>query len=313
MYKGKKIGVVIPVYNEEKLISKVITSLPEFVDRILVIDDASTDQTSKVVQGNYKKLGNRLILIGCTHHLGKGSAIIIGYQRAVQEGIDNIATMDGDAQMDPNDLPALLDPLVSGDADFSKGNRFANREAWSHMPKVRYYANVILSVLNKLATGYWHIADPQSGYTAISRLTLDLLDLQVLSKGYHFENSLLLHMKMINARVVNIPVRAIYGVGEESGINHWWALFSFSFYLLRIFIWRLKEQYINRNFHPLIIFYILGFFFFLIGLGLGLTLLIDRLLFDFVQSTWVLIASGLLAFGFLFFMIAIWIDKIKQG
>lgn len=312
MYKDKKIGVVIPAFNEEKLISKVITTMPDFVDCIIVVDDASTDRTSQIVQEYLEQFGGRLILIRFSNHVGKGGAIISGHQRAIQENLDAIATMDGDAQMDPEELPDLLDPVVSGTANFSKGNRFVNREAWNHMPKVRYFANAALSLLNKIATGYWHVADPQCGYTVISRSTLQLLDLQTLSKDYHFENSLLLHLHTFRARVVNVPVRAIYGIGEKSGINQWWALFSFSFFLLGSFVWRLKEQYIIRNFHPLIVLYFIGFFSFLTGFGLGLYLVIYHLFYDLVQKACGLFAFSLLSSGLLLLIFAMWSDKEYQ-
>lgn len=312
MYKGKKIGVVIPAFNEEKLISKVITTMPEFVDCMIVVDDASIDHTSRIVQEYQEQLGSRLILIRHTKNLGVGGAIISGHQRALEENLDAVAIMAGDAQMDPDELPILLDPVISGPANYSKGNRFVNREAWNRMPKVRYFANAILSLLNKIATGYWHISDPQCGYTVISRSTLQMLDLPSLSKGYHFENSILLQLNVINARVVDVPVRAIYGIGEKSGINHWWALVSFSIYLLRSFLWRLKEKYIIRDFHPLVFFYFFGFLFFSTGLALGLYLVSYRLFFGLVQATSALFATFLFTSGLQLLLFAMWFDKDYQ-
>lgn len=312
VYKSKKIGVIIPAYNEEKLISKVITTMPDFVDCMIVVDDASSDQTSQIVQGYQEQLGDRLILIRHAKNMGVGGAIISGHQKALQEKLDAVVVMAGDAQMDPDELPAVLEPVISGAANYSKGNRFVNREAWNRMPRLRYFANAILSLLNKIATGYWQVADPQCGYTVISRSTLELLDLQALSKGYHFENSMLLYLNVINARVIDVPVHAIYGIGEKSGINHGWALLSFSIYLLRSFIWRLKEKYIIRDFHPLVFFYFFGFLFFSSGFALGLYLVIYRLFVGLVQDTSALLATLLFTSGLQLLLFAMWFDKDYQ-
>jgi glycosyltransferase involved in cell wall biosynthesis len=312
MYKGKNIGVVVPAFNEELLISKVITMTPDFVDLIIVVDDASTDHTNDRVKSFQDQLGSRLILIRHDNNQGVGGAILTGHRRAIQENMDVIAVMAGDAQMDPDELHLLLDPVVKGEADYSKGNRFISGEAWKHMPRIRYFANTSLSMLNKIAIGYWHISDPQCGYTAISSEALRKIDLNSLKKGYHFENSLLLLLNINNLRVVDIPIRAIYGKGEKSGINHLWALFSFSFYLFGAFIGRLKEKYVIRDFHPLVFFYIFGLVFFLIGTILGVYLFLFRILFGLVRETSALFATFLFTSGLQLLLFAMWFDKDYQ-
>jgi glycosyltransferase involved in cell wall biosynthesis len=312
MYKEKKIGVVVPAYNEELLISQVITTMPDFVDRIIVVDDASTDQTYPFVQTFLDQGNDRLILIHHEKTQGVGGAIITGHCRALEEGMDVIAVMAGDAQMDPAELANILDPVVEDAADYSKGNRFINGEAWKHMPRVRYFANASLSMLNKIAIGYWHISDPQCGYTAISRRALNQLDLNLLGKGYHFENSVLLLLNVNNLRVMDVPIRAIYGMGEKSGINHFWALISFSSYLLRVFIWRLKEKYVIRDFHPLVFFYAFGMVFFTIGLALGVYLVAYRLFIGVVRETSALFATFLFTSGLQLLLFAMWFDKDYQ-
>ena len=228
MYQGKRVAVVVPAYNEERLIGKVIETMPDFVDRIIVVDDASHDDTARVVEGCQQTPDCRVDLVRHPANQGVGGAILSGHKRALEAEADVIAVMAGDAQMDPADLPAILDPVVEGRADYSKGNRFIRGEAWRNMPRLRYFANAGLSMLNKIAIGYWHVADPQCGYTAISRPALQLIQGAEIRRGYHFENSMLLTLNIYGLRVIDVPIYAIYGIGEKSGINHLWALVSSS-------------------------------------------------------------------------------------
>jgi glycosyltransferase involved in cell wall biosynthesis len=313
MYQGKQIGVVIPAYNEEKLIGRVITTMPDFVDRMIVVDDASRDGTSAIVEGYQAQYGERLILIRHAQNRGVGGAIISGHHRALDEGMEVVAIMAGDAQMDPADLENILTPVVSGQAEYAKGNRFINGDAWRHMPRLRFYANAGLSMLNKIASGYWQIADPQCGYTAISAAALRRLDLGRISEGYHFENSILLHLNVTGLRVVDVPIRAVYGIGEKSGINHLWALASFSLYLLKAFFWRLREKYIIRDFHPLVFFYLFGLFFMPVGLLFGIYLVVYRLVAGPVEATSALFAMVMFLSGLQFLLFAMWFDKDNQG
>jgi len=309
MYKGKKVAAVVPAYNEEVLIEKVITTMPDFVDLIVVVDDASKDSTSSVVSSLQKKIDRCIFLIRHEKNTGVGGAIVTGHKKALEQGAEINVIMAGDAQMDPDDLPKILDPLIEGDIDFSKGNRFFNGEAWKNMPRLRFYSNAGLSMLNKIASGYWHIADPQCGYTAITRQSLEKLDLDALSRGYHFENSLLIQLNVQDLRVKDVPIKAVYGIGEKSGIVHWIALFSFSFFLLRAFIWRLEQKYIIRDFHPLVFFYFFGIMFLLIGFFLGIYLIIFRLFIDLVKETSAIFAAFLFTSGLQLVLFAMWFDK----
>ena len=301
--------MVIPAYNEEKLIGRVISTMPDFVDRMIVVDYASCDDTSTIVGGFQAQYGDRLILIRHTQNKGVGGAIISGHLRALEEGMDVVSIMAGDAQMDPADLEKILAPVVSDEADYSKGNRFVNGDAWRHMPRLRFFANAGLSMLNKIASGYWQIADPQCGYTAISANALRQLDLGTISEGYQFENSILMHLNVHNLRVVDVPIRAIYGIGEKSGINHFWALISFSVYLVGAFLWRLTEKYVLRDFHPLVFFYLFGLFFMPVGLLFGIGLVGYRMVFGTVQATSALFAMVMFMSGLQFLLFAMWFDK----
>ncbi len=313
MYRQVSVGVIVPAYNEAKLIGRVLKTMPDYVDKIIVVDDASDDHTGEVVQSYEPSLSGRLILIRHEVNQGVGGAIITGHRRALAEGMDVVAVMAGDAQMDPGELSRVLAPVIEGRADYAKGNRFFSGEAWQIMPKIRYFANAVLSMLTKIASGHWHIADPQCGYTAISRQALEILDLDRLSKGYQFENSMLVHLNVLNLRVVDVPVSPVYGIGEKSGIRHSWAILAFALYLARSFVWRLKEKYIIRDFHPLVFFYLFGLLFCPPGLLFGLYLLAYRLIVGPVQATSALFAMFLFTSGLQFLLFAMWFDKDYVG
>src|SRR5215813_7711178 len=219
MYEGKTIAVVVPAYNEEKLIGRVLETMPDFVDLIIVVDDASTDQTLDVAASYRQLLGDRLVLLYHKENQGVGAAIVTGYQQALAREIDVTAVMAGDAQMDPADLGRVVAPVVRGEADYVKGNRLFRGESWQMIPHYRYLGNAVLSLLTKIASGYWHIADSQSGYTVVSGPMLRLLDLDRIYTKYGFPNDMLVHLNVWNARVRDFPSRPIYGVGERSGIK----------------------------------------------------------------------------------------------
>lgn len=258
MYKEKTIAVVVPAFNEETQIGKVIETMPEFIDYIIVIDDVSQDNTSSVVE-NYILSNSRIVLIQHKVNKGVGGAIASGYKWARDNEIDVAVVMAGDAQMDPDDLPSLLEPVVSGIADYSKGNRLFTGEAYKKIPKIRYFGNAILSLLTKIASGYWHIADSQTGYTAISKVALRTIDWDTMYKRYGQPNDLLVKLNVYGFRVIDIPVEPVYNVGEKSGIKVPAVIFSIGKLLIKLFFWRMKEKYLIRNFHPLIFFYLFGF------------------------------------------------------
>ncbi|PKN83557.1 MAG: glycosyltransferase family 2 protein [Chloroflexi bacterium HGW-Chloroflexi-8] len=309
MYKNKKIAAVIPAYNEEKLISRVITTMPDFVDKMYIVDDASKDSTIEIVNFFADQSPDRICLIHHEKNLGVGGAILSGHQKALSDGMDIMVVLAGDAQMDPNDLPTVIDPIADDVADYAKGNRFISGEAWLNMPRVRFYANAGLSFLNKFASGYWHISDPQCGYTAISSQIFKKMDMNRISRGYHFENSMLIDLNMINARVVDVPIKAVYGIGEKSGINHVFAVISFSAFLFKAFWWRLFQKYVIRDFHPLFFFYIFGILFFFSGAIFGLYIAGIRLTGHLITSTSALFAVFLFTTGLQMLLFAMWFDR----
>ena len=257
MYNNKSICAVVPAYNEATQIGKVISSMPDFVDQIVVIDDASTDDTAKVVK-SYQTNYSKVVLIAHPENQGVGGAIASGYIFARDNDFDAAVVMAGDGQMDPDDLPLLLNPVVNNKVAYSKGNRLITGEAYQKIPKVRYFGNAFLSLLTKITTGYWHIADSQSGYTVINRKALHTIDWTKMYKHYGQPNDLLVRLNIYNFKVADVPIEPVYNIGEKSGIKIRKVIFTISWLLAKMFLWRMKEKYIIRDFHPLIFFYSLG-------------------------------------------------------
>jgi len=241
MYKNFRIGVTIPAYNEERLIKDTISGVPYFVDKIYFVDDGSTDGTYDVVR---ELSDERLVLIKHKLNHGVGNAIVSGWKIGINE-VDILVVMAGDNQMDPDDLPTLLDPIVEGKIDFAKGNRFMKKYNL-RMSKWRRFGTCLLTALTKIAVGYWHIGDPQNGYVAISTAALKKIGLENLQKGYIFENDLLLKAKIAGLRVMNVPVTIRYKIGERSKIKYPHFIINCSYYLLKIFCWRIWWQYFKK-------------------------------------------------------------------
>jgi len=283
MYKKKTICIVVPAHNEETQIGKVITTMPAFVDKIVIVDDKSKDATVLVVQG-LKKKNNKIILIQHEKNQGVGGAIATGYKWARDNDFDIAVVMAGDGQMDPDDLENVINPVVNGEVDFTKGNRLITGEAFKKIPKIRYFGNSILSFLTKISSGYWHVADSQSGYTAINKKALHMLQWDSMYKRYGQPNDLLVRLNIYNFCVRDVEVKPVYNVGEKSGIRIWKVIFTISWLLFRLFCWRLVAKYIIRDFHPLVFFYALGFFLITISFILGIRLLYFFFVFNSIPS-----------------------------
>jgi glycosyltransferase involved in cell wall biosynthesis len=308
MYKGKTVCVVVPAYDEENLIARVIETMPDFVDMIVVVDDNSDDKTAEIVRSYAEGANNRVVLIRHNTNEGVGAAIVSGYKWARDNKMDATAVMAGDAQMDPEDLPNLLEPVVTGQTDYAKGNRLFTGNAWHIIPKVRYLGNSYLSLLTKIASGYWHIADSQTGYTVINLRALETLDLDSVYKRYGMPNDFLVRLNIYNFRVRDIAVRPVYNIGEISRLKVRKVVITLSWLLLKDFLYRLKEKYIIRDFHPLVFFYAFGFFF-----GLATVLLFARLFYYWFAIGRIHPINALAAmFSFMsaaqFILFAMWFD-----
>ena len=305
MLDGQRVAVVVPAHDEEKLIAETVRSIPDFVDRVIVVDDASRDDTAGAVRGMDDP---RVELIEHERNRGVGAAIITGYKRALEERIDVTAVMAADAQMDPADLETLVGPVARREVDYAKANRLFTGKAWEIIPRYRYLGNAFLSLMTKIASGYWHVADSQSGYTAISLEMLELIDLDRIYPRYGFPNDMLVHLNVWNARVRDYPSRPIYGVGERSGIRLRKVVPTISWLLIKGFFWRMREKYVIRDFHPLVFFYLLGFVMGILGLALGIAEVVLRILGNQITAATVVLVALLLIFGSQFSLFAMWFD-----
>jgi glycosyltransferase involved in cell wall biosynthesis len=306
--KEKIIAVVVPAYNEEKLIERTLDTIPDFVDQIIVVDDCSHDATVERIREHVAQRPKRVILIQHKINQGVGGAIATGYKWCRDHDVDVAVVMAGDAQMDPADMPALLDPVVEGAVDYAKGNRLFTGDAWNQIPRVRYLGNSAMSLLTKIASGYWHIADSQSGYTAINSRALKTIDWDRMYKRYGQPNDLLVRLNVYNFRVRDVPVRPVYNIGEESGVKPLRMIPKLSWLLFKLFIYRMAQKYVIRDFHPLLFFYLMGVALFVPGSLFGLYLVIYRLFYGTVATTSALFAVFLFVSGLQSIFFAMWFD-----
>jgi glycosyltransferase involved in cell wall biosynthesis len=305
MLEGKTVAVVVPAYNEERLIAETIAGVPEFVDHIFVVDDKSRDATAE----RARAAGDpRVEVLVHEKNQGVGAAIVTGYKRALAERVDVTAVMAGDNQMDPAELEALAGPVARGELDYAKANRLFTGQAWQQIPRYRYLGNAVLSLFTKIASGYWHVADSQAGYTALSLPMLELLDLDRIYKSYGFPNDMLVHLNVWNARVRDIPSRPIYGVGEKSGIKVRKVVPRISWLLTKGFFWRMREKYVIRDFHPLVFFYMLGFLMTFLGLALGIFETVLRIMGNAIPAATIVLVALLLISGSQFVLFGMWFD-----
>lgn len=307
MYKNKTVCVVVPCYNEETQIEKVIKTMPEYVDYIVTVDDFSKDRTVEKIKSMQEK-NKKLVLIEHEINQGVGGAIANGYKWAKNNEIEMTAVMAGDGQMNPNDLPALLDPVVDGKADYSKGNRLFTGEAFRKIPTIRYLGNGFLSLFTKIASGYWNIADSQSGYTVINKKALNAINWKKMYRRYGQPNDVLVRLNVENLKVADVPVEPVYNVGEKSGIKIHRVIFSIGWLLIKLFFWRLKEKYIIRDFHPLVFFYFFGFSFGICTVFLFLRVFIIWYLTGHIPAINALAAMFSFMSASQFILFAMWFD-----
>ena len=239
MFGPLRVAVVIPAFNEELAIADAVARVPDWVDRVIVVDDASKDETARRASD---RGGRSFEIIRHSQNRGVGAAIVTGYRRTLACGYDVAVVMAGDGQMDPADLPALLTPIAEGRADYVKGNRFGRGEVWRNMPVTRIVGNVGLSLATKLTSGYWSVFDSQCGYTAIHRDAIEALELDRLFPRYGYPNDLLARLKAAGARIAQVPVRTIYGKTWKSGIKLRHVVYPISFVLMRSWAWRLLAR-----------------------------------------------------------------------
>ena len=260
-----RICVVVPAFNEEHSIGKVIESIPEFVDHIVVVDDGSTDSTAQIA-ASYPRKDVRVELLKRLGRGGVGAAIISGHERVIQLSGDIAAIIAGDGQMDPEYLPTLLDKILEG-YDYAKGNRFLVEGHLSGMPKYRMFGNFMLSIFSKIASGYWNVFDHDNGYTAIRCTTLRKLPLNRLSRDYNFERDMLVQLNILGARVADVPIESRYP-DRYSKMRLYTFIPKASFFLMRRFFQRIFKKYLFNDvkpfgilFPPGLLLFVWGFFY----------------------------------------------------
>ena len=309
MLNNKTIAVVVPCYNEESQISMVVETMPDFVDRIIIVDDKSTDDTAKVVlalvnsggfqskiklndikivpslynkaeqilqENNSSEINfftpnkivntnsSKIVLINHLKNSGVGGAISTGYKWCKDKGIDCTAVMAGDGQMDPSELESICVPVVNEGIDYVKGNRLIHRSAWFVIPKVRYFGNSILSILTKIASGYWHVSDTQTGYTAISKKAINSIRLYNIYKSYGMPNDILVKLNIAFCTLREVEIKPVYQVGEQSKMKIFKVIPRVSWLLFKSFFKRLWVKYLFRDFHPLFLLYNFSFVLFIV-------------------------------------------------
>lgn len=358
MLNNKTIAVVVPAYNEEKQITRVIDSMPDFVDRIVIVNDRSKDATAEIVkryidrgakspvelfnrqehppeftgynraeivlfEKNRKDISkhnpaeiyntdpenDRIILIDHTKNGGVGAAIASGYMWCRNYDIDCTAVMAGDGQMDPSELESICRPVVEEHIDYVKGNRLIHRSAWLVIPKTRFFGNSILSILTKIASGYWNVSDTQTGYTAISKSALNAIETHKIYKSYGMPNDMLVKLNIAMCSLREVEIKPVYDVGEQSKMKIFKVIPRVSWLLLTLFFKRLWVKYLFRDFHPLFILYNLSFILFAYSIPFGIRIIKNVMVEGSVTPNNVLVIFVfLLISSFQFLLFAMWMD-----
>jgi len=284
MYRGKKISLVIPAYNEEKLIVPTLENVPSQIDSVYVVDDASPSLKMAEVVESFSKKDPRVKLLRHKENQGPGGGIITGYLQSSKDGNDIAVVIGGDNQMLLSEVERFLDPIIDGKADYVKGNRFltaALEDTLSKMPTIRLFGNWLITGLTKIASGQYKVMDVVDGYTAISKNAIDSINWGRAWKKYGYPMDFLIRLNGYGMRILDVPRTAIYLPGERQsqikGINY---ALSVSPMLVKGFFWRLKFKYLYRDFHPLVLFYFLSFFLMSLSFVAGGYMVVDKIFCD---------------------------------
>lgn len=276
MYKNLSIGVAVPAYNEEKLIEKTLTTLPKFVDHVVVINDCSTDKTHEIISKIAKK-DKRIVLLDNEVNRGIGFSLTKGLKKTVELGADRVAVMAGDAQMDPKQLAPMLEAMEKDSLDYIKGNRFMHFDALRSMPTYRRFGNIVVTILTKFATGYYSIFDTQNGYVVYTKDVIERMPWHFIGNRYEFENTVLIGLSIIDAKVGDFPMPAIYGE-EKSTIKLFSTTARVLGVLFRGFWQRIYYKYILYGFHPIALFLCTGLLLIICGVAASGIVTFDRIL-----------------------------------
>ena len=311
IYRENNICVVIPVFNEEKLIGPTLDSVPDYIFKIYVIDDASTDKTPEIIRKSAEK-DPRIMHIRHDKNKGVGASIASGYREALKESMDIVLVMTGDNQMDPAYIPAFLDPLIKRQADYAVGNSLRGPEYRKGFPKWRFFDNSLFTLFIKIASGYWQLMDPNNRYTSISRRALERIDLNNIHPRYGYSIDILVRLNTYNFKAVNVnhPARFTSGeIPDTRGHTYNPGLYRI---LFKDFLWRMKEKYIILNFHPLVFFYLFGTLCIIISILFGIYALYDRIFGTEPLYMRAILTLILLAIGSMFILFAMLFDMEQE-
>jgi len=352
MYQNKTVAVVVPAYNEETQIGMVIETMPDFVDRIVIVNDFSTDKTAEVIKSYIpnakervikapKKIGKetiynraeivveemnkkevdlfpkwkiyeekdkQIVLVDLQENSGVGGAIASGYKWCKDQHIDCTAVMAGDGQMDPDELEGIIRPVIEEGIDYVKGNRLIHKSAKHVIPKKRFFGNSVLSILTKLASGYWHVSDTQTGYTAISLDGLNSIKLYDIYRRYGMPNDMLVKLNITFCTLREVEIKPIYDVGEQSKMKVMKIIRPILWLLLKSFYKRLWQKYFFRDFHPLFLLYHMSFL--LLAVAIPYSIKIAYLVIMGQEANPVTVMAFLFLFivGFQSLFFAMWMD-----
>ena len=299
------ISVVIPSYKVSKYILDVIKDIPEFVNHIIVVDDKCPQNSGQIAKTSSD---SRVIVCYNEKNLGVGGAVITGYKKALELNSDIVIKIDGDGQMDVNYMQKLIQPILDGKADYTKGNRFTDFKALRAMPKVRLFGNSGLSFLVKAASGYWNLMDPTNGYTAINKHALEELDLDNIAKRYFFESDMLINLNIENAVVVDVEIPAKYG-DEESSLSITKTLVGFPPKLFKGLCKRIFLKYFIYDFNMLSLYLVVGLPMLFFGIVFGSIKWIEAIVNNIETSTGTIMLAVLpIILGTQFILQAIQID-----
>jgi len=313
LYRNKRIALVIPAYNEEKLIKPTLEGVPDIVDRIYVIDDGSKDNMASMVRER-AEIDRRIELIQHNGNMGVGQAVITGYKKSAKDGYEITVVVGGDNQMPLEQITDFIDPLVDGKVDYTKGNRFiVEGNVFEDMPRIRLVGNSIISFLTKIASGFYKIYDMVDGYTAITGRAIQLINWEKAWKKYGYPMDFLIRLNAYGFKVMDIPRRAIYLPGErQSQIKSIPYALKVSPMLVRGFFWRLNKRYLFRDFHPLVFSYYLGTIFFTGGILYGVYLVYRQIAGLGVSGPKAIICAILLIIGIQFLLFAMLFDMYQE-
>ena len=358
MLHGKTIAVVVPAYNEENQIGMVIETMPGFVDRIVVVNDGSSDGTAEVVKKHisgdsaescdivtikraettleaciYNRADmvlqelrkqeetrypkheifndndtDRIVLI-TEDNTGVGSAIAVGYKWCRDHRIDCTAVMAGDGQMDPGELESIVTPVIERGIDYVKGNRLSHPAAKVIVPQIRYFGNNVLSLMTKIASGYWTVSDTQTGYTAISLSALDRIELYDIYHTYGCPNDILVKLNIAGCTLSEVPIKPVYNVGEKSKMKIMKVVPRIGWLLTRCFFKRLWHKYFVDSFHPLFLMYIFGLIMGIANIPVAIKLIVNVIILNgSVPVGWYITFLLLALFSFQCICFGMWMD-----